>query len=234
MKIRTLKQSLEHLSRYIPMAHPATGWYVAEEMPDTCIQPDSKNWSCIFSCFHQLLDGHRICFSSDRAGCSGAACYFGYKAPSRDAGRFLAEHEKFKKSAALGNAFYDHVNAPDTGSRVMVWETAVTVDDTAVVDVINLWIEADVLPDLVTLANFDRSSNDNAVIPFASGCQSVWTLPYKEKYAEKPRCVVGCMDPAMRKYLPGGVFSFSMPAERIIEIADHVSDSFLAISDKNP
>ena len=102
-----------------------------------------------------------------------------------------------------------------------------SVEDGCQIEVVNLWIHADGLSGLVTLANYDRPSNDNVLIPCSSGCQSIWTLPYLEKEAAERKCFVGCMDPVVRHYLAKDVLSFSMAAERFVEMANNVAGSFL-------
>ena len=83
------------------------------------------------------------------------------------------------------------------------------------------------MSDLVTLANYDRPDNDNVVIPFASGCQSIWSIPYNEKDSKEPKCVIGCIDPAMRKHLPSDIISFAVPANRFVEMVENIPGRFL-------
>lgn len=95
------------------------------------------------------------------------------------------------------------------------------------IEVINLWVSAVALARLVILANYDRPTNNNVIIPFASGCQSMWTMPYKEKTSQEPKAIVGCMDPAMRKHISSEVLLFSLPSERFVELAENAPGSFL-------
>jgi hypothetical protein len=99
------------------------------------------------------------------------------------------------------------------------------------VEVVNFWVGAESLAGLVTLSNFDQSTNDNVIIPFASGCQSMWTLPYRQQLGEHGLATVGALDPAMRCYLPGKVLLFSMPAGRFVELAGKVDRSFAVKDD---
>jgi hypothetical protein len=181
----------------------------------------------MFSYFKQIVGGGRICFSSSQSGCAGASCYLGFTAPSKDAGLFLAETEHFKKSVVLGNTFYEAVAAEPAAGRFMVWESLENLDDDLSIEVVNLWINPESLSRLVTLANYDRADNDNVLIPFASGCQSIWTLPYKERNSKQPKGIVGGMDPAVRQFLPADTLSFSAPCRRAVAMADHVPGSFL-------
>ncbi len=92
---------------------------------------------------------------------------------------------------------------------------------------INLFVDGMGLTSLNTLANYDKKTNDNVVMEFSSGCQSLYTLPFKEKFKENPKGVVGLLDPCVRKFLPDDVISFSIPSNRFIEITNNIEGSFL-------
>lgn len=222
-----VRRGLNRLYNCIPEMLPPMGWYFADKIPSDALLLEKDKWACMFSYYQQLVEGDKICFSAGRTGCSGASCYLGFTSPSKEAGRFLAEKEKFKKNAVLGNSFYEGISAPSAKAEFVVWESFANIADNIAIEVVNLWIDADSLSGLVTLANYDRPNNDNVVIPFASGCQSIWTIPYIEKSKKEPRCVVGCIDPAMRKHFPSNILSFAMPANRFVEMTENISGSFL-------
>ncbi len=234
-----VQDALQQIAAVIPLVHPATGWYFAKKAPLQCIIPEKDTWSCMFSHIPSLFSGEVICFSPDNSGCAGAACYLGFTPPMKDAGYFLAEKEKFKKSEELGNAFYEELEIPDAPNKYVLWQQLSTITNECQIEVVNLWVQGDGLSALVTLANYDRASNNNVLVPFSSGCQSIWTIPYREKKAADPKCIVGCMDPAVRHYLAAEVVGFSIVAERFLEMADNVAGSFLerqewqAILEKN-
>ncbi|MCK9419543.1 MAG: DUF169 domain-containing protein [Nitrospirae bacterium] len=227
MDTRKVKDSLNRLLRYLPVRMPTTGWSFAHKAPACVVSPENRTWTCMFGYINRIVRGEPVCFSSENTGCSGASCYLGFKTPSKDAGSFLAQKEKFKKDAALGNAFYEHIGAHASETKFIIWGTIDNSDEDAEIEVVNLWVDAVNLAGLVTLSNYDRPNNDNVSVPFASGCQSIWTIPYKEKHAEESKGIVGCMDPAMRKYLPSDVVSFSVPTKRFVEMTENISGSFL-------
>lgn len=222
-----LQNAINQISAVIPQAHPATGWYYSEKKPTRCIVPDKKIWSCMFGFLSRLFSGEIICFSPDHPGCAGASCYLGYTSPPEDAGSFLAGKEKFKKNKELGDAFYAGLEVIPADHTYALWQQLVKIPDESQVEVVNLWIQADSLSGLVTLANYDRASNNNVMIPFSSGCQSIWTIPYSEKDNAEPKCVVGGMDPVVRSYLAAEVVTFSMVADRFLEMANNITGSFL-------
>ena len=73
----------------------------------------------------------------------------------------------------------------------VVLERIESIEDGIHIEVVSLWVDALSLSGLVTLANYDRPTNDNVVVPYASGCQSIWTLPYKQAFERLPKSVVG-------------------------------------------
>lgn len=227
MNARLVKDSLGYLERCIPFTMPAMSWRFAAEPPHNAVMPERDTWTCMFTFVDAVARGKRLCLTADNPGCSGAACYLGFKKPGTGAGAFLAQKEKFKKSVELGEAFYAGINAIPAAEKFIVLERVQDLGEEDQPEVVVLWIDAVSLSGLVTLANYDRPTNDNVIIPFASGCQSIWTLPYREKSEKFPRCVVGTMDPAVRAYLPKDVVTLSMPAGRFVEMAGNVEGSFL-------
>lgn len=94
-----------------------------------------------------------------------------------------------------------------------------------------LLADADQLSALVILANYGREGMENAIIPWAAGCQTIGILPYREAKAAKPRAVVGLTDISARKYvrtlLGSEYLSFAMPWKMFLEMERDVAGSFL-------
>jgi uncharacterized protein (DUF169 family) len=84
---------------------------------------------------------------------------------------------------------------------------------------------------LVILANYGRSGNENVIIPYAAGCQTIGIYPYREAESSSPRAVVGLTDISARlnlkKQLGGEFLSFSMPWRMFLEMEQDVEGSFL-------
>lgn len=225
---RIVKKNLQKLTQYIPVKIPTMGWYFSSEKPENTLVFEKDKWTCMFQHIEQIANGKQLCFSSHLSGCGGAAGYLGFKTPSSQAGKFLAEKERFKKCIEYGKAFYNEIQAIMTNDKYLILGRIKDIPDNINIEVINLWVSAVALAGLVTLANYDRPTNNNVIIPFASGCQSMWTIPYKEKTSQEPKkAIVGCMDPAMRKHISSKVLLFSLPSERFVELAYNTQNSFL-------
>lgn len=82
-----------------------------------------ETWSCIMKYIEKVALGGKLCLSAQNPGCSGAACYLGFKEPRVNAGRFLTEKEKFKMCIELGNAFYAGIQAPPAKDNYLVLDS---------------------------------------------------------------------------------------------------------------
>lgn len=231
MRWAAICHSAKRLERVIPQVYPVTAWFFAEVPARRSLVAEKDSHQCIFAEVHQVFSGRPACFTRERVGCAGAACYLGYRKPAKKAGYFLALREGLKKSEALGNAYYREVDYPEVSAPCINWQALADIQSDTKIEVVNLWVKAAELASLVTLANYDRPDNNNVNIPFASGCQSLWSLPYLQKGVAQPRCTVGCMDPVVRKYLAADTLAFSMPASRLVEMADNIESSFLGSRD---
>jgi hypothetical protein len=97
--------------------------------------------------------------------------------------------------------------------------------------VIVLLADPDQLSALVILANYGREGNENVIIPYAAGCQTIGIYPYQEAKSEKPRAVVGLTDISARKnvkkQLGKDLLSFAVPFPMFQEMEANVEGSFL-------
>ncbi len=88
---RIVKKNLQKIMQYIPTEIHTTGWYFRSERPEDVLVFEKNKWTCMFQHIKQIANGKQLCFSSNLTGCSGAACYLGFKTPSPQAGSFLQD-----------------------------------------------------------------------------------------------------------------------------------------------
>lgn len=239
MNSELVRKSLKKLSETVNFIYPATGWYFSsDEIEDSFIY-NKKKWVCMFMYWKVLMiKGRRIRFSRDFGeACSGPGEFFGFKKLVDDGGEFIAETERFKKNRDIAQKYYQEslqlIHPPK--EKYLYFDKIENIDENREIDVVNIYPDTKGLTSLTVLSSYDRESNmDNVMIPFASGCQSVFAIPYNEKFQEKPKSVVGLMDTLVRNYIPDDMISFSMPSNRFIEMANNIEGSFLDKNFENP
>lgn len=223
------------MSDAVPFMYPALGWYFSPHELEGSFVFKNRKWVCMFM-YWKLVSkkGRRIRFSGDNeAACVGPAEYCGFRELEDDEGRFIADVEHFKKTRHLAREYrkesLQSIHPPQ--EKYLYLEKIETINENEEIEVVNLFPEPAGLASLTVLSNYDREQNmDNVATPFASGCQSVFTIPYNEKFQGKPMGVIGLMDPLVRNFVPDDMLAFSLPANRFVEMADNIQGSFL---DKN-
>lgn len=182
--------------------------------------------------------GKRICFSADNdRACEGPAEYFGFTEIEDTSGVFLAGTERIFKSIEISKAYTRETATlihPPNG-KYLYMENLETIDNNREIEVVNLFPAnpAELLK-LVTLSSYDRMTNGNTLTPNCSACQCVFTIPYNEKFNDTPKSVIGLFDVVARHFISDDMMAFSMPAERFVEMANYIQDSFLDKQFKNP
>lgn len=118
-------------------------------------------------------------------------------------------------------------------SKYVVFKSLEIVDEKTEKPVsVIFFADPDQLSALVILANYARQSNENVIMPYASGCQNIGIYPYREAEYDNPRAVVGLTDISARLYikkqLGDGLMTFTVPYRMFEEMEDNVEGSFLS------
>ncbi len=240
MNSELVKESLRKFSEVLSFNYPAVGWYFSSDEIEDSFVYRKNQWVCMFVYIKMMMNnGKRIRFSGDNdSACPGPAEYFGFTDLEDDGGVFIAETERFKKNIEISKAYTRESAAlihPPQGEYLYM-EKLEQIDSNREIDVVNIFPAGLTnLTKLVTLSNYDRATNmDNVLTPFASGCQSVFAIPYSEKFQEKPKSVIGLGDVLVRNFIPEDMVSFSVPSNRFVEMANNIEGSFLDKNFKNP
>jgi len=94
------------------------------------------------------------------------------------------------------------------------------------------FVNPDQLSALTVLANYGRGDNENVIMPYAAGCQTIGIYPYRESQSKNPRAVVGLTDLSARVYVRKQLgdphfMTFAVPFSLYKEMEKNVPGSFL-------
>ncbi len=139
--------------------------------------------------------------------------------------RYIPTPEQVKR-------FIENLPVTQIPKRYVVFRPLADVDqEQSPPQTVIFFCDPDELSALVVLANYGRGDNENVIIPYAAGCQTIGIFPYREAKADRPRAVVGLTDLSarvfIRKQLGDNLLSFAMPFSLFREMEADVEGSFL-------
>lgn len=219
--------------RYEPVAV-----FLSNEKPEGALQGKEGQWSCTIPLFIAAAKGKVAVFERSTTNCPGGKAGLGFgQFPNYPGGieYFLSvgksgafEGEGYLKNPELGKDFVECLPITDIPYQYVIFKPLTQVDiANERPEIIIFYVNNDQLSALTVLANYDRPGIENVMIPFSSGCQSFFLLPYAETQKENPRAVVGLTDITVRPMVEPDMLSFSVPYRMFLDMEENVKGSFL-------
>jgi uncharacterized protein (DUF169 family) len=141
--------------------------------------------------------------------------------------------ERYIKTPALVKKFVEALPMTEIPAQYVVFRPLDTVDTKKEKpQTVIFFVNPDQLSALVVLANYGRGDNENVILPYAAGCQTIGIYPYREAKSAKPRAVVGLTDISARVYIrkqlgDANLMTFAAPFALFEEMEQNVPGSFL-------
>jgi len=141
--------------------------------------------------------------------------------------------ERYVKTPALVKKFVENLPLTKIPKQYVVFQPLDVVDTKKEKpQTIIFFVNPDQLSALVVLANYGRGDNENVIIPYAAGCQTIGIYPYREGKSKRPRAVVGLTDLSARVYIckqlgDANLMTFAAPFALFDEMEQNVPGSFL-------
>jgi uncharacterized protein (DUF169 family) len=210
------------------------------QKPKEGLKFEEGRWGCVVSMLNKAAMGETVIFDRKTHGCLGGGVGLGFgntygKFPggieyflSTGKGAGYIPGEAYKKTPEMAKCFVDNLPIVDIPFTYVVFKPLekITPEDDPP-QVISFYANTDQISALVVLANYGRESNDNVIIPFAGGCQTVCLLPYHEAQQATQRAVIGLTDISARLEVPRDILSFSVPYNMFLEMEENAPSSFL-------
>jgi uncharacterized protein (DUF169 family) len=141
--------------------------------------------------------------------------------------------ERYIKSPELVEKFINALPLTEIPAKYVVFRPLFDIDATKEKPkTIIFFVNPDQLSALTVLANYGRGDNENVIIPYAAGCQTIGIYPYREAQSKNHRAVVGLTDLSARVYVrkqlgDPHIMTFSVPFSFYEEMERNVPGSFL-------
>ncbi len=141
--------------------------------------------------------------------------------------------ERYIKNPELVTKFVQALPMLDIPQKYVVFKPLTDIDPAKEKpQTVIFFANPDQLSALTVLANYGRGDNENVMIPYAAGCQTLGIYPYHEAKSAKPRAIVGLTDLSARVYVrkqlgDPHLMTFAMPFALYAEMEQNVPGSFL-------
>jgi hypothetical protein len=240
------------IARAIETKHPPIALVWADDKPEGAMQFQEEKWGCVMWLAASAAKGRPAACDIKSFGCIGGAEGFYHFLSSGiegwPEGAAVAERikpfmraeaydnflhgERYLKTPAQVKRFVAALPTTEIPKRYVLFRPLADVDpDRNRPQTVLFFADPDELSALVVLANYGQGDNENVIIPYAAGCQTIGIYPYREARSERPRAVVGMTDLSarvyLRKQLGGNLLSFAMPFALFREMEGNVAGSFL-------
>jgi uncharacterized protein (DUF169 family) len=212
-------------------SHPVAV-YRTDVKPEGALQFQGQGWGCVISMLSAASKGKTAAFDLDTTPCMGGKAglglkkfELGYIEHFLSTGTPQKEGEHYKKNPEMAKAFV--TNLPEVEARKYVVFRPLEEMGEEEPEIVIFLANADQISALVQFASYDKPTQDNVRMEFASGCAQAVLYALAEAQSDSPKCVMGLTDPSARKFVDKDLLSFSIPFRRFLELEAQVEESFL-------
>ena len=205
----------------------------SDDKPEGAMQFVKGRWGCVMWLLASAARGRAAVADRETFGCLGGGTGLGFGDAYTG---WPGGKECFFHFLSTGNEGWEHGRAvadevrpqlrPDAFEHFMHGERYVKTPE-----IVIFVVDPDRISALTVLANYGREGNENVIIPYAAGCQTIGLYAYREARAEVPRGVVGLTDLSARLYaakqLGPNLLTFAVPYRMFLEMEANVPGSFL-------
>lgn len=219
------------------------------ELPITFCYTDKAEQSltkvrCIISAMEKVRQGETLLFAEESIGCFGAKAYLGFNNDHKPTAEgedysftemFLSNGipdkvpgERIKKDPETCRKMYGTVPEFKAPAPYLLFKRWDKLSETDNPDVAVFYGNPDIICGLYNLFNYDYTTTHGVTAPWGSGCSSIISDPYRQKFADKPQAVLGMLDIAARPFCSSNEMTIAVPVNRLLQCAEYMDNSFLA------
>ena len=205
----------------------------ADSVPQKAICFKEGKWGCVVALIKAASQGKIAAAAKDTTVCMGGRAGLGFQGYEHgwieyflSTGNDKIPHSEFyKKTPDLAKIFTETIPKVEAPA-CLVFKPLDLVEDDEKPECIIFLVNADQLSGLTTLANYDRISQNNVQVNFASGCGQAVLYPLSAEEKGEKTCYLGMTDPSARKVISKEQMSFSIPYSRFLEMEQEADGCF--------
>jgi hypothetical protein len=221
--------------KYFAGADLPIGYFYTDQVQEEDLKETTNLDRCLIGNLKRVQEGYSYVYNVHTPGCSGGKRYSGFSKKLRPKFEFFLscgipgelEGERYKKSPQLVEEYLKSHPPFEAPGKFLVFKRLDKLTEEEKPLAVIFFATPDVLAGLFTLANYDRADPYGVITPMGSGCAAIINYPYEEAQSEAPRCILGMFDVSARPCVPEGKLTFTVPMQRLEQMALNMEESFL-------
>jgi uncharacterized protein (DUF169 family) len=225
----------ETFKQKLAMKYSPVGFYYADQRPKEAVGFKKSGSGCIMPLILASARGKTVAFDQHSMGWDCSAFYLGYKDWIFPGIEHFLSHgfigrdcERFVKTPALAKQYLKSLKLQEKAKGVAVFKPLEKFGHSEIPELVIFFANPDQLSALVLLLYFDApEAEDRLITRFASACGSIVTLPLHYARRGEKKAVWGLHDISARARLSKELMSFTVPFDLLVEMWQHIDESFL-------
>nr|MBP3724919.1 DUF169 domain-containing protein [Campylobacter sp.] len=206
----------------------------ADNKPKEALEFKKGVWGCVIAMLNAASKGKTACFNKENVVCMGGRAGLGIEKFKlgvieyflSDGSKGEKQGEFYKKTPKLAKEFIKNLPIIQT-DKFVIFKPFDKLEKDETLQIIIMLVNPDQLSALITLANYDKETNENVKVLFGSGCAQSILYGLNSANLGDDVCYIGLSDPSARKFVPKDILSFTMSYKRFLEMESNAKGSFL-------
>lgn len=223
-KMMTITEFIDHYREAFGAAVPLPVAFGYSHTPATAVKKVPR---CMIGAISKVREGESLTLSAENVTCGGGGLYTAFAPMPDRVPAFVSETEHYKQTKEMVVDYVESLEIRITDKPYLNFVRIDCLETWDGIEGLLFFATPDMLSGLCSWAFFDNNAPDAVCTRFASGCGSIVAMAVQANRQGARSCFIGMLDPSARLLVPRDELTFVIPASRLPEMLQTMTDSAL-------